>query len=257
MLEGFTVELGFGVGDSFTRSADDDGLSFALGLELGPGDEAVFTQYPFGLFGDADLNQRFDLDGFYNDARSGFDVSFNQDLIESTGFYGSLDGESNSAGSYEDRFGNWLSQEMAPAGLLWDNDNDPLTDALVVAWQLEDGTWQALRDIETLPDGTTAGTAISILSSPLAWETQAEAEAYFTAQGALIDYEDRIEDLANLNLNFGIELADTFVGWGDNDENQSFTLRLTSIAAPVSPVPLPAGFPLLLAGFAMMGALRG
>lgn len=259
LLEGFTVQLGFGLGEDFVQSTDGDGLGLALGLELGPTNAPVFTQFPFGLFGDADFNNRFDLDGFFNDGRSGFDVSFGEDLIESTGLYESVLSEMDSGLSYKDLFGGtWISREMAPAGLLWDNDADPTTDALVVAYQLEDGTWVALRDIDTLPvfdaDGNlvTAGTAVSILGTPEPFATQAEAEKYFTDQGALIDYEVNIEDLANLNLNFGIELADSFIGWGENFQNKNFTLRIAAISA----VPLPTGAPLLLAGLAVLGFIR-
>jgi len=233
MLDSFVIELGYGVGDGFTASTANDGLSFAQSLQLGPNNLPAFTQYPFGLFGDAPTNNAT-LDGFFDNARSGFDVEFDgEDAIKSTGFYGGLDtnGDPGLSASYEERFGYWLSREMAPAGLLWDNDGDPLTDALVMAWQLADGTWEALRDIVDV----TAGTATSILTSPLSFADQATAEAYFlTTYGQALDFEANIEDLANLNLNFGIELADTFMGWSNGlGSSSTFTLRLTSFAQGV------------------------
>ncbi len=265
-LESFELQLGFGVGADFEASTAGDGLSFATGLTLGPENLDAFTQYPFGLFGDAPT-QNADLDGFFNNGRSGFNVLFSEDSIASDGFYESILTELNQGRGYEDLFGNWLSREMAPAGLLWDNDNDEATDALVMAWQLENGTWEALRDIATLPTAgdpdngvdPTAGTAVSKLLDPIPFANEAAAIEHFTDQGATVSTEPNIEDLANLNLNFGITLADTFMGWTDDltgQTNTNFTLRLASVAAPVSPVPLPAGAPLLLAGVAMIGFLR-
>ena len=228
MLNSFIIELGYGVGDGFTGSSAGDGLGFAQSLALGPDNLTAFTQYPFGLFGDAPTTNT-DLDGFFDDARTGFDLLVGEDMLTSAGFYG----------TYDDRFGTWLSREMAPSGLLWDEDNDPATDSLVMAWLREDGLWEVLRDI----DGS--GDPFSILNAPLVFADVASVEGYF---GFALDFEQNIEDLANLNLNFGILL-------GDNYGLDSFTLRLTSFAA-VAPVPLPASMLLLLAGVGGLGALR-
>ncbi|MBY4892273.1 choice-of-anchor F family protein [Rhodobacteraceae bacterium N5(2021)] len=229
MLDSFVVELGYGVGDDFVGSGADDGLSFAQNLELGPNDLTAFTQYPFGLFGDAPTNN-FTLDGFFDDERAGFDLDITEDILSTFGMYG----------AYDDLFGNWLSREMAPQGLLWDDDGDPNTDALVMAYFNEEtGLWEVLRNVDV------NGEAESILNNPLFFATRAEVEA---ALGVPLDYELNIEDLANLNLNFGISLADNFQG-------SNFTLRLASTAV-LAPIPLPAGALFLIGGLAALGALR-
>jgi hypothetical protein len=250
MLDKFTIELGYNIGGAFTPSEAGDGLSFAQNLSLAPNGATAFTQYPFGLFGDETTTQNHDIDGFFDDDRAGFNLVIGEDMLASAGFYGGDLG-------YEARFGSWLSQEMAPAGLLWDDDGDAATDALVMAWFNEDiGMWEALRSIGLDGDGNLE--AISILDTPQQFATEAAASSFFEdiARGLLgdddlvlaLEAEEHIEDLANLNLNFGILLTDAFAG-------DSFTLRFTSVAAP-APVPLPASVLFLVAGMGALGALR-
>lgn len=52
-IRSYTIELGSGVGDSFVLSSAGDGLGFGPDAELGPNNEPAFTQFSFGLFGDA------------------------------------------------------------------------------------------------------------------------------------------------------------------------------------------------------------
>jgi len=229
MLDSFVLEVGYGVGSDFERSTAGDGLAFAGDLSLGPNDLTAFTQYPFGLFGDAPT-RNFDLDGFFDDARTGFALDIAEDVLSSTGFYG----------AYDDLFGSWLSREMAPAGLLYDDDGDPDTDALVMAFLNDDGLWELRRDVDA------NGDPISILDAPRTYATIDEVKA---ALGVPLDFEQNIEDLANLNLNYGILLSDNFA-------KDSFTIRFSSFAADVAPVPLPASGLLLLAGFGALGAMQ-
>src|SRR6056297_2671046 len=109
-------------------------------------------------------------------------------MLVSTGIYG----------AYADLFGGaWLSQEMAPKGLLWDDDGLATTDALVMAWFDEEaGLWEALR---TVVDGE----ADSILDAPIRKASLAEFELLW---GVELEEEPLIEDLANLNFNYGIFL---------------------------------------------------
>lgn len=228
VIHDVSVELGFGVGDAFQQSSDGDGLSFA-NVGLGPNDLKAFTQYPFGLFGDASTNNNFTLDGFFDNARSGFTLdTSNEDMLASTGVYG----------AYADLFGGaWLSQEMAPAGLLWDDDGDVTTDALVMAWFDEEaGLWEALRTV-------VGGEAVSSLDAPIYRATLEEFEELW---GVSLEEEPFIEDLANLNLNYGIFLSDQFAG-------NNFTLRVTTATAPI---PLPASAVFLLGGLGVLGSMR-
>jgi hypothetical protein len=229
MLDSFVLEVGYGVGTDFVQSTLGDGLAFASGLTLGPNDQTAFTQYPFGLFGDAPT-QNFDLDGFFDDARTGFALGVTEDVLSSTGFYG----------AYADLFGSWLSREMAPAGLLWDDDGDPDTDALVMAFLNDDGLWEMRRNIDA------NGDPVSILDAPITFATSDEVRA---ALGVPLEFEQNIEDLANLNLNYGILLSDTFAA-------DSFTIRFSGVGIDVAPVPLPASGLLLLGGLLGLRGMR-
>jgi hypothetical protein len=247
MLDSFVVELGYGVGGDFQLSGENDGLSFAQDLALGPNAVTAFTQYPFGLFGDSSTTNRHNIDGFFDDDRAGFNLDIGEDVLASDGFYGGDLG-------YEARFGYWLSQEMAPAGLLWDNDGDDATDSLVMAYLNEDDEWVLLRNVLD----STAGVAGSTLDNPyfIANDTNDAngngiddgIDAVMTYLGVSLDYEEHIEDLANLNLNFGILLSEGF-------NADQFTLRFTSYAVP-APIPLPASALLLLASLGALGAVR-
>jgi len=228
-LDGFKVELGFGIGSDFTAATSSDNLIFSTGFRAMPtGSGAASTQFPFGLFGDATDNPNFDLDGFFAPERTGFvdifDDATNPTVLSSDGVFG----------PYAGLFGNWLSQDAVPLGAFWDDDGDAETDALLMAW-FTDGFWEARRSVE---DG------VAISTDP---ETFADFDALVADLGlgdAL--FEDVIEDLANLNVNFAIQL-------GDLGDRTSFTLRTTVSPAPI---PLPAGAPLLVGAVAALAAMR-
>lgn len=225
-IESFTIELGFGVGDDFVASAAGDGLSFSNTFTSGPDDLNAFSQFPFGLFGDASTNPNFDLDGFFAPERSGFQLAFSDDVISS----GAL------TGPYASLFGPWMSQDVAPQGLFWDNDGDDSTDALLMAWLNDDGMWEVRRDV----DPNDAAKAISITEQLFA--SLDDAKAFL----GLLDFEEGvIEDLANLNLNYAILLGDV--------NFDAFTLRVVTTPAPI---PLPATAPLLLGGLGLIGLIR-
>jgi hypothetical protein len=239
-LGGFKIELGTGIGDDFTASTDNDGLSFSSTVSMGPDGASSFSQFPFGLFGS--LTQPnpnpLQLPGFFDTtSRAGFNVVQSLDSIVSTGFYG----------SYGQLFGNWLSQDDVPDGLLWDYAFGT-ADPLVMAWD-NGSQWEVRRGIDDSLDG--------VLGSISAEDVYALAEAQWktydygdiagveTFLAGIPLFADAIEDLANLNLNFAINLGSDFSG-------RTFTLRTTSIA----PIPLPAGLPLLLTGLAALLGLR-
>lgn len=241
-LESFSVQLGTGVGSGFQASTDGDGLAFSSSVELGPNNEAAFSQFPFGLFGSTEQpnpNPNFTLGGFFDTAdRSGFDLnSPNEDTLTSDGFYG----------RYGAIFGDWLDQSMAPDGLLWDFDG--VSDPLVMAWDNGLG-WEVRRGIDDSLDGvmgTLSAKDVYSLDESL-WETYAYddiADIEEFLKGVMLE-QDSIEDLANLNLNYAIALGSNFTG-------SSFTLRVDTNPAAV---PLPAAAPLLLAGLGALGFAR-
>lgn len=223
-LTGFSVNLGTGIGTNFMQSSANDGLGFSPTIELGPDSKNSFSQFPFGLFGNAANNPNFTLDGFFAAERTGFELSFSEDRIESTGFYG----------PYPSLFGNWMSQESVPLGAFWDFDNNSETDDLLMAWLNENGLWEVRRGFS---NGIDVSGVVPI--SPIEFPTIADAENFL----GLSLLEGEIEDLANLNVNYGIVLGDSFAG-------KDFTLRVE-----VAPVPLPATLPLAAAGIGMLAAV--
>lgn len=224
-LAGFTLSLGTGVGDGFTASASGDGLSFSQDFENGPEKLAAYAQFPAGLFGEPS-DRNGDLGGFFDrEERSGFNTVFGEDMIKTAGFFG----------SYGDTFGPWLTGEAVPTGLFWDDGDDDVEDPLI-AWILDDGRVEQRRDVE--------GGVVSNLADDgfLLFD---DLNAFASADGGLFDelFSGAIEDLANVNVNFAIDLSDFS---GDN-----FTLRVTA-----TPVPLPATAPLLVAGIGAFAMLR-
>jgi len=243
-LDGFTVELGTGVGSDFVASTVGDGLGFSSTVELGPNDQAAFSQYPFGLFGDdaqPNPNPLFTLDGFFGgDSRSGFELSMTEDVITSGDFYG----------SYGDIFGDWISRDMTPTGLLWDYAMGA-ADPLVMAWDNGLG-WEIRRGIDDSLDGVLGNISVNDVYALAEGDWQlfdygdtAGVEAYLSSISLV---SDDIEDLANLNLNYALDLGANFTG-------TSFTLRVNSIAS-VAAVPLPASGILLAGGLALIAAGR-
>ena len=255
-LAGVTVELGFGIGDSFTSSVAGDGLGFSNAFLAPPDrDFPTSSQFPFGLFGDADTNPNFTLDGFFAPERTGYELNFAEDKISTGEFYG----------PYEDLFGSWMSEETLPEGAFWDFDDDATTDDLLMAWLTPSGEWEVRRDIND------AGEVESI--DPLLFASLEEVDLYL----GIASVVGLIDDLANLNLNHVIAL------WDAVDFDQ-FTMRVTAtpctippvatasafslvsaahagpvlgedfcVLPPVAPVPLPAGLPLIVAALATLG----
>jgi len=244
-LSGIVIELGHGVGDDFVASTDADGLSITTTIELGPDNVAAFTQYPFGLFGDdaqPNPNPVFTLDGFFDgDSRAGFEVDLSdEDMIVSTGFYG----------SYDDLFAAWLPQSAVPDGLLWDWDNGA-SDPLVMAWD-NGSEWEVRRAIDDTLDGDTGTISVNDVYAleesewlTFAYDDVASMEAFL---GVSV-FEDVIEDLANLNVSYAISVNDSYA-------YDSFTIRTTVIGTPPAVVPLPTTAPLLAGAIGLIGFVR-
>ena len=240
-LAGATVELGFGVGDAFVAATPEDQLRFSTTFTAQPNNSGLSStsQFPFGLFGDADDSPNFLLDGFFAKDRSGFNLIQTETTISTAGFYG----------AYGDIFGPWNSRESVVEGLFWDFDNNADTDNLLMAWQIGADQWEARRIVgETcdVNDSTNCTPGMTLDEDDYFVGTYGEVLAFLEAGNPQFSIFDPgpIEDLANLNLNYAIEL-------GDLGQRTSFTLQTS-----VTPVPLPTGMPLLLGGLGMIAILR-
>jgi len=241
-LSGFDIELGFGTGADFVAATISDALRFSTDFTASPsGAGSSGTQFPFGLFGNAATNSNFVIDGFFADQRTGMDVIQTETKLSSDAFFG----------PYSTMFGPWMTQSDVPTGLFWDFDDDDTTDALLMAWEYAPGLWELRREaIETCDISNPAFCSpASTLASYVDGLTYAEVVALLGIDVSFLDV-DGVEDLANLNLNYAIEL-------GDLGAQTSFTLRTTvhEYQEP-APVPLPAGAPLLLAGLGALGFVK-
>lgn len=223
-LTGLETRLGTGLGAGYRTADPIEGLEISSEFRAQPsGSGPVTSQFPFGLFGDAASNPNFALDGFFASERTGFQMILGDNQISTAGYYG----------PYKDLFGDWISQETVPGGGFWDNDSDAGTEALLMAWLRPDGQWEARRDVVDLAAGIAATLADPIVSDSFVGIAEA-----LGLSGLL--FQEPIEDLANLNLNYAVSLSDAFSG-------EALTLR-----TQVAPVPLPATAPLLLAAVGLV-----
>ena len=239
-LRGFTLELGTGIGDGFQAFGESGSpISFSSAFTAQPNSSGLSstTQFPFGLFGDADDSPNFLIDGFFAADRTGFTLDQTETRLTSTGYYG----------DYFPLFGHWTSQEDVPQGLFWDFDANEDTDNLLMAWQIGEDEWELRRDVGETCVG--ADCTFGVMLDEFVTGTYAEIVAFLSRDGVVdpwIDIfgADAIEDFANLNLNYALRV-------GDVGALSSFTIRTT-----VAPVPLPAAAPMLLAALGGLGMLR-
>ncbi|GAB6070353.1 hypothetical protein JCM30760_14500 [Thiomicrorhabdus hydrogeniphila] len=224
---GFTVEVGFGVGAAFKTVAEADaagstvnnGATKNLTLSLGVGEDTDkdgnpvdmwdpedLAPFSAGLFGTAD--DQHPHDGFFDTRRAAFNVAVDatETKISSGAAFPS---------NYATIFGDWLPSKWEPTGIFYDEDKDPLTDGVLVAFWGEDtdGSYKWLQgNAESFAPATDAqlyawshNTAMPDGSSQYAMET--------------------IEDVLNLGLSYIVDLGDVTTFPATN-----FTIRMTPIA---------------------------
>ena len=260
-LDGYTIGLGFGIGDGFIASGDGDGLSF-VDFGLDPKESEFSSVFAQGLFGTD--TQRDRPQGYFSADRSGFDLQLlTEDLFLTTGLFGGEFG-------YEALFGDWMSYSMVPDGYFYDDDGDPLTDAILMAHYDEvSEKWIMNRALDadgkilTIAEGN-AGTQE---------DTVADVEAALIAQAtnltlsACIDGAippvaclagvGAIEDLAKFNVTYFIDpldfLATSDLVYTAYRDQPTFTLRITAQAASV---PEPGVLALLAMGLGLLSYRR-
>ncbi|WP_373054214.1 choice-of-anchor F family protein [Thioalkalivibrio sp.] len=227
-LTGFRLDIGTGVGDSFTYLSIGDGLGVA---EIsGP-----FGNFPGGLFGGSKTSDT----PFFSDQDADFipTASDEDSIVAST-----------VPATYAATFGNWLPLKWVPLAWFFDDDGNPATDDIIQAWfdgeKWIDGSGDLIpvSDLETWE--TTPPTVVEADGTTLYATWDYENEVYDLAGGGTLTLEDMntdttdgipttgrdrvpghsigaVEDLAKINVNFQIALADF--------SNDTITVRLTPI----------------------------
>lgn len=272
-MSGFKVELGHGVGTAFNLATDPATLKISLREEgaaeaddLGTNDMAEF---PGGLFYGPVADDKHDL-GFFDSARAYFTVdqtalktgtvTFTSNTLSTN--YSSLFGNWLPinwvpTGLFLDEDGNpatdavvkawndgtkWISYEIDPVTSV--RTTTELSQAQVDAFLAQRATvWVDDGDTDTTSTGTLLATwdpAQELYVMAVGGGTQTNDEIAALILANATTYERRpgytqgpIEDLANLNLNYYIDVGD-ISGWSSYDlmtGTGEFTLRITPLEA--------------------------
>lgn len=227
-LDGYKIELGFGVGESFVALTDSTNLSLSIGTGENPpnneedpvgdiwdaNDLAVFSA---GLFGTAD--DKHPNDGFFDTRRAGYfvELSENKTSIQSTTVM-----ESN----YTTFFGPWLPSVYEPTAIFYDEDKDPLTDAVLVAFWGDNPATPETIDYQWLSGNANNFAPISS-EQLIDWSSNtgmADGTNQYSIGG--------VEDLLNLGLSYIVNIGDvsTFT-------DSKFTIRMVPIVSQDQSVP--------------------
>lgn len=224
-LAGYTVELGFGVGASFVSAATED-VALSLGLAentdgtdvTDPDDLAVFSA---GLFGLADP-PKHPTDGFFDNTRAGYNVvlSDQYNITTTTAFAPS---------NYTLLFGDWLPSIWEPSAIFYDDDNDPLTDATLVAFWGDDPDTVGVVDYQWLQGDADNFDPVPV-ADLITWATDTSGTG-----GNSLYSVGGIEDVLNLGLTYIVEVGDRTTFPAGNQT--SFTVRMTPKVAADQTVP--------------------
>lgn len=202
-LDGYKIQLLDGNGAVITPESSAD-IRFSLDISPKESDESGYQAvFAHGLWGAPD--KHFDENGFFDSERAGF-------YQEGNGTQELIGGPDKLAGNYADIFGVWLHSGLAPTGIFFDDDNDPLTDAELVAFwgdPKNTGTnaWRKGKDYE-LSDGDQSWAELTP-EELLAWAINP-----LYSQGV-------IEDTLNLGPNYVVEVGDK------STIGETFTIRIT------------------------------
>jgi hypothetical protein len=241
-LKGYKIVVGKGLGTTF-KTASQLGIADKLHLSLGVAEGAtsgknatldgsdIFEEdglatFSHGLFGAPD--KHFTVNGFFDKRTAGFNVAqtcsvlpcttyanpfvggaplINSDTIYSTTLLPSNYSGPAAAPLTAPLFGDWLPAKWVPQGIFWDFDNNPSTDADLVAFW--DGkVWRKNYD--------SAFTAVSAVEL----NTWAKNPLYAIA---------RIEDTLNLGINYIVKVGDGIA--------PDFTVRIIPVVADTQVAP--------------------
>jgi hypothetical protein len=246
-LKGYKIVVGQGTGAGF-QSAGALGIANKLHISLGKGEGATGANVPngtdlfeddglatfsHGLFGAPD--QHFTVNGFFDSRTAGFNVAqfcsegactsyanpfvggapfINSDTIYSTTVLPSNYNGPASAPLTAALFNDWLPSVWQPKGIFWDFDNDPTTDAKLVAWW-DGSAWRKNFD-----------SGFAVVS---------DAEFKTWAADRLYAIDD-IEDVLNLGINYIVKVGDDL----DNNPattSSQITIRIIPVVADTQVAP--------------------
>jgi hypothetical protein len=223
--QGFKVQLGFGTGTEFTPVAENgnDGIQWELDGEV--------TRASLGKFGGGDPISVWKPEEFATFSPSMYEAGAFFDNVNVAGLFPPqvanpqliYSGENPSAWAlgaitenYFDQWGYMLSEALLPTGIYKDDDGDPATEGSLIAFW--DGTnWRyGAPGFTVVPETDLAVWAAAPLS-----ETEVLPGPRYEA--AVID------DLAGLNVDVYIRLAETF----NATANPTITMRLIPVGPAV------------------------
>ncbi len=211
-LEGFTIQVGFGVGENF-MSAESLDLVSELSLSV-PGEvwrDSQLATFSHGLFGAPD--KHFPEPGFFDNTAAGYYIN---EYPVASGVTGILSADTVLPGNYADvppgaeqasnQFGPWLPNIWLPQGVFFDTDGNPDTDADLVAWF---GYNPATSDFGWMTGDSEGFQAID----------DAVIEGW---AGDLAYSMGEIDDLVNVGLNYIVTIGDV-----SQFPGSTFTIRIT------------------------------
>lgn len=239
-LAGYKIEVGVGGGGTGIpfQTATDLGISGQLYLSLGVGEDATSTPagddlftsdglatFSHGLFGAIEL-PHFPSEGFFSNTTAfypvgqacttgGVDTACPTNVVVASGASIPASDTIFTTGvlssNYTSLLGSWLPSDWAPEGIFHDDDNDPSTDPVLVAW------WNGKEWEKGQADN-------------FAPVTQAEFNTWASDSSYS---EDVIEDVLNLGINYIVHVGDIngATGTGSFAGSPNFTIRIIPIVA--------------------------
>ena len=181
-LDGYKIEV------LDANGAKNNNLTLSLGFFENTDGSDIWdmddiSTFSHGLWGPAD--KHFPTDGFFDKLRMYYPVALS-DNNQTISYHGDLHG-----GNYQALFGSWLPSVWAPTGIFYDFDNNPATDADLVAF------WG---------DPLNTGTNGWHKSQAEGWATPTAAE--LLAWNGPLYSKAKVEDTLNLGLNYIVNIGD-------------------------------------------------
>ncbi len=242
-LEGFTIQVGFGIGEDFqatTETAVDiSNLHVTVPHSIWkPNQLAVFSEGLFGPFDDHtetigffDPNQRagFLIDEYIEDTTLPPLIT---DTLHATRTLGSDYAEIPPGSGVVGQFGPWLPNNMLPYGVFFDDDGNPETDAELLAWY-------GYNPVLLNDDGSLGGLGWMGGSQDSDGPFSAIPNNEIAEMGQNLSFTmGEIDDLVNVGLNYIVTVGNVieYPDYNMVTNQATFTIRIT-------PTPDSAGTP--------------